>query len=132
MANPHHRPEHTPDIRKFLAREGYRHKHKKPLDDATLALLTEAELNHYAGVGQKWLAVIDLMDKLWGVFISVAMIGLLFWVGSQTYWFGFRAPKPSPTPTPVVQPANGTLCADGWISQSSGPGTCSHHGGEAH
>jgi hypothetical protein len=22
-----------------------------------------------------------------------------------------------------------TLCNDGWVSRSSGPGTCSHHGG---
>lgn len=41
--------------------------------------------------------------------------------------------NPSPTPSwsiPVLQ-NNGTVCADGWISTSTGRGTCSHHGGVA-
>jgi hypothetical protein len=29
-------------------------------------------------------------------------------------------------------PAFATVCADGWISSSTGPGTCSHHGGIYH
>lgn len=53
------------------------------------------------------------------------------------------SPPPAPTPrvlTPITHyyipyPGNGggpTLCRDGSISNSSGPGTCSHHGGEAY
>ncbi len=29
-------------------------------------------------------------------------------------------------------PTGGTLCTDGWIPPSRGPGTCSYHGGYAH
>ncbi|MFE9974620.1 hypothetical protein ACFYRD_28660 [Streptomyces hirsutus] len=67
----------------------------------------------------------------------------------QAYWIGDRGncwvavptlpPLPAtssptqpglaaPTPTPVLP---GTLCRDGWVSRSSGRGTCSHHGGIA-
>jgi hypothetical protein len=49
-------------------------------------------------------------------------------------------PRPRVFPTPVLHPripyqGNGggpTLCNDGSISGSSGPGTCSHHGGVAY
>lgn len=33
------------------------------------------------------------------------------------------------TPGPYTGPV--TQCRDGWISHSTGAGTCSHHGGEA-
>lgn len=36
-------------------------------------------------------------------------------------------------PSPVAQPSpSGTLCNDGWVSPSTGRGTCSWHHGEAH
>jgi hypothetical protein len=38
------------------------------------------------------------------------------------------AAGPSPTPAPGVY---GTLCNDGWVSPSTGSGTCSNHGGIA-
>lgn len=33
-------------------------------------------------------------------------------------------------PAPFIGSLGGTLCSDGWLSPSSGRGTCSHHGGE--
>lgn len=32
----------------------------------------------------------------------------------------------------MFMPDGETICADGWLSSSRGPGTCSHHGGYAH
>ncbi|NUQ99093.1 MAG: hypothetical protein HOY79_21905 [Streptomyces sp.] len=38
--------------------------------------------------------------------------------------YTFQMPSLSPYPGPV------TVCRDGWVSHSTGRGTCSHHGGE--
>jgi hypothetical protein len=52
---------------------------------------------------------------------------------------GPTGPDDLPPPTPYVAPSFSfapytgpvTLCRDGWVSHSTGRGTCSHHGGEA-
>jgi hypothetical protein len=42
------------------------------------------------------------------------------------------APYLAPPSIPSLPPYTGpvTLCRDGWVSHSTGRGTCSHHGGE--
>ncbi|WP_433476487.1 hypothetical protein ACQPZP_05220 [Spirillospora sp. CA-142024] len=37
-----------------------------------------------------------------------------------------------PSISPIVPPGGGTMCADGTWSSSTGRGTCSWHGGQAH
>lgn len=38
-------------------------------------------------------------------------------------------PPVSYAPMPLPTPGYGTVCNDGWVSQSHGRGMCSHHGG---
>lgn len=40
--------------------------------------------------------------------------------------------KITPLYTHAAQTTYGTLCSDGWVSSSTGRGTCSHHGGIAY
>lgn len=41
----------------------------------------------------------------------------------------YNGPGFTVTPSPYNAPV--TVCRDGWVSHSTGRGTCSHHGGEA-
>jgi hypothetical protein len=71
-------------------------------------------------------------------FIGALAIGIIY---TATSWFSFfnnesPAPSSSVSPSPsysqqyTPQDYNGlTVCSDGWISHSTGSGTCSHHGG---
>lgn len=53
-----------------------------------------------------------------------------WWIGEQTNcWAPRSAPSAAPAAPVPVHP--GTVCVDGWISSSTGRGTCSHHGGIA-
>lgn len=56
-----------------------------------------------------------------------------WWIGQpENCWANTLVPPPAPTwsPPPTAPPRlGGTVCADGWISGSTGRGTCSHHGG---
>ena len=48
--------------------------------------------------------------------------------GDYTPTYAPYAPLPTPSFAPYTGPV--TVCRDGWISHSTGRGTCSHHGGE--
>ncbi|MFJ3311128.1 hypothetical protein ACIPSA_51095 [Streptomyces sp. NPDC086549] len=52
----------------------------------------------------------------------------VYWIGAKANCWEARTVQPPPT-SPAPQPLGGTLCTDGWVSGSSGRGTCSHHGG---
>ncbi|WP_328870966.1 hypothetical protein OHT76_13055 [Streptomyces sp. NBC_00287] len=56
-----------------------------------------------------------------------------WWIGAKTNCWATQPVRPTaPITMPVPALPGGTLCADGWVSGSSGRGTCSHHGGIAH
>ncbi|MFC4471980.1 hypothetical protein ACFPH6_47115 [Streptomyces xiangluensis] len=85
----------------------------------------------------------DTLEKAMGIFVDEGLVppgtpyGTCPDSAPQTWWIGKEAncwTSPvgrSETPTPPVPVMPGTLCVDGWISGSTGRGSCSHHGGIA-
>ena len=62
---------------------------------------------------------------------AVTMLAVALGVGGLS---GCASPSSAPSGPHIPYGGNGggpTQCADGSVSGSSGPGTCSHHGGEA-
>jgi hypothetical protein len=55
------------------------------------------------------------------------------WLVTYVYALGSYLPADGPTLDGWGRPTTvgGTVCSDGWVSSSTGSGTCSHHGGEA-
>lgn len=82
-------------------------------------------------------------ERPWGAcLIYVVVVVALFFAARAADSYSRRGeatPKPSVTTQPAptftftyTPPPNYgfTVCADGWVSHSTGRGTCSHHGGE--
>jgi hypothetical protein len=76
--------------------------------------------------------VILAICLFWGAVIFVATKIFLAVTASHSPHLHPRPLKPPPAVVfPTVHPAGpGIVCRDGWVSHSSGRGTCSHHGGE--
>jgi len=81
-----------------------------------------------------WFAIIIGFPLAAGMLLGIGALGRLAGFHPQT------TPPPAPmaaTSTPWTPPPIAytplppfTVCVDGWVSHSTGSGTCSHHGGE--
>jgi len=65
--------------------------------------------------------VMEIRQRDWALVLFFVIIAVAAVIGAVA----------SNHSTSHQMPGYGTVCKDGWGSQSSGRGTCSHHGGEA-
>lgn len=72
-------------------------------------------------------------DRKWEQFVTWVFVGwiwLSFPVGCSLGLVANRlADHRTETVADVSSPRRGAICWDGWVSSSTGRGTCSHHGG---